>query len=293
MTKLDDLLAKQRHLEESKDSTPVVELTLVEQVQDNLAGISILRAETETLRVSTEQEVRRLVYDVYRPKIQQLEGVRDQATHEVQEKYEQARDRKQKEIEGLQVVINQVKRILDFLMVDTGKDLAIDDDDVKPYRDRAKDSLGYLFDDDYLKIKLFIVENEKPKNKFSLIAMGRCLFGENLLDLRRGYGVPVHTSFGYNIEVVFRDMPSVAELQLWLEDSRRQPFIPGLIGDYEKVKAEYLDVIAKYTSQDFKELMTDLCACGYFYTIFESIHRPNEAVNCPRCGQAMERVGGV
>ena len=151
MTKLDDLLEKQRRLEESKDSTPVVELTLVEQVQDNSHKIETLRAETETLRVSTEDEVRRLVYDVYRPKIQQLEGVRDQATHEVQEKYEQARDRKQKEIEGLQVVINQVKRILDFLMVDTGKDLAIDDNDVKPYRDRSKENLGYIFDDDYLK----------------------------------------------------------------------------------------------------------------------------------------------
>jgi len=293
MTKLDDLLAKQRQLEESKDSTPVVELTLIEQVQDNSHKIETLRAETEAMRVSTEQEVRRLVYDVYRPKIQQLEGVRDQATHEVQDKYEQVRDRKQKEIEGLQVVINQVKRILDFLMVDTGKDLAIDDDDVKPYRDRAKESLGYLFDDDYLKIKLFIVENDKPKNKFSLIAMGRCLFGEDLLQLSRGYGVPVHTSFGYNIEVVFRDAPSVEELKTWQELPRAGTLFFELKGDYEKVKAEYLDVIAKYTSQDFKELMTDLCGCGYFYTIFESIHRPNETVKCPRCGQAMERVGGV
>jgi len=300
MTKLDDLLEKQRRLEEATDSaevdqepTPTIEPTLVEQVQDNSHKIETLRAETEALRVSTEDEVRRLVYDVYRPKIRQLEDERGQATQEIQEKYEQVRDLKQKEIDGLYVVVNQVKCILDFLRVDTGKDLAIDDDDVKPYRDRAKENLGYLFDDAYLKIKLYIVENDKPKNKFSLIAMGRCLFGEHLLKLRREYSTGVHTWHGYNIEMGIRDMPSVAELQPWLTDSRRQQLIISLTGDYEKVKAEYLDVIGKYTPEDFKELMTDHCGCGYFYTIFDNIRRSDKLAPCPRCGQGMEKVGGV
>jgi len=234
-----------------------------------------------------------LEYDVYKPKIRLLEEGRDQATGEVQERFEQDRDQKDKEIEGLQVVINQVKRILDFLMVDTSKDLAIDDDDVNPYKDRAKENLGYLFDDDYLKIKLYIIENDKPKNKFSLIAIGRCLFGETLLDLHRGYGVPVNTGFGCNIERGIRDMPSVEELKTWQESPSAGNTFFGLKGDYEKVKAEYLDVIAKYTPQDFKELMTDLCGCGYFYTIFNNIARLNETVTCPRCGKGMENVGGV
>lgn len=293
MTKLDDLLEKQRRLEEATDSAEVIEPTLVEEVQDNSHKIETLRAETEALRVGAEQEVHRLVYDFYRPKIRQLEDVRDQATQEVHEKYEQARDQKQKEIEGLQVVINHVERILDFLRVGDAKDLTIDDDDVEPYRDRAKENLGYLFDDDYLKIKLFIVENDKPKNKFSLIAMGRCLFGEHLLKLRREYDACVKAGHAYNIEVVIRDAPSVAELQPWLGDSRRQQLIISLTGDYERVKAEYLDVIGKYTPEEFKELMTDHCGCGYFYTIFESIYRPNKTVTCPRCGQAMEKVDGV
>ncbi|MBA7703306.1 hypothetical protein ES703_112088 [subsurface metagenome] len=293
MTRLEDLLEKQRRLEESKVPTPAVELTLVEQVQANSHKIETLRAETQAIRISTEEEERRLAYDVYRPKIRQLEDERSQATQEVREKYEQARDQKQKEIEGLEVVINQVSRIIDFLRLETAKDLAIDDDDVKPYRDRAKENLGYLFDDDYLKIKLFIVGNGKPKNKFSLIAMGRCLFGEHLLKLRYEYGADVHTGHGYNIVVVIRDMPSVAELQPWLEDSRRQQLIIGLTGGYEKVKAEYLDVIGKYTPEDFKELMTDHCGCGYFYTIFDNIRRSDEPALCPRCGKAMEEVGGV
>jgi len=293
MSKLDELLEKQRLLEESGDPNPVVGVpTLVEQVQVNSRKIKTLEARDHALRDSTQQEVRRLTYDVYRPKIKQLEDERDRATRQVQSEYDLALDEGKREIEGLQVVINQVRRIFDFLRVEV-KDLAIDDDDVKPYRDRAKESLGYLFDDDYLKIKLYIVENEKPKNKFSLIAMGRCLFGEHLLKLRREYSTGVHTWHGYNIEVSIRDMPSVAELQPWLADSRRQQLIIDLTGGYEKVKAEYLDVIEQHTPEEFKELMTDRCVCGYFYTIFDNIRREDKPALCPRCGKAMEKIGGV
>jgi len=289
VTRLDELLEKQRLLEESGNSNPVVGVpTLVEQVQVNSHKIETLEAETKAMRGITEAEIRRLHYDVYQPKIRQLEDARDQATQQVQEEYNQASAQKEMEIEGLQVVINQVRRIFDFLRVEV-KDLAIDDDDVKSYRDRAKENLGYLFDDDYLKIKLFIVENEKPKNKFSLIAMGRCLFGEHLLKLRSGYVTCVHTGHGYNIEVGIKDMPSVAELQPWLGDSRRQQLITGFTSDYEKVKAEYLDVIEQHTPEEFKELMTDRCVCGYFYTIFDSRSRFNETATCPRCSKAMEK----
>jgi len=297
MGRLEEMIEKQRRLEESlkadgasQQPTSVIEKGLVEQVQDNLAMVKELRAEIEQSLASVQQENYHLQYDVYQPKIRALEDERDQLMQGNTDAHEKERDQKQKEIDGQYEVVNQVKRILNFLLVDTGRDLAIDDDDVKPYRDRQKENLGYLFDDDYLKIKLFIVENDKPKNKFSLIAMGRCLFGDDLLKLRREYAAAVNTGHGYNIQVVIRDAPSVEELKTWQELPQAGKVFFELKGDYEKVKEEYLDVSAKYTPQDFKELMTDLCSCGNFFTILDSVAFRDGVIACGRCGKNMEKV---
>jgi len=282
MSRLEGPPEKQRYLE----AAPI----LVGQAQDNLAEITILRAEQEVLRTGTQREVYRLEYDVYQPKIRLLEEERNQATQAVREAAQQAQDKKQQAVEDLQVVILQVGRILDFLRVKAPASLAIDDDEAQPFRGRTKKNLGYLFDDHYLKIKLFIVENNKPKNKYSLVAMGRCLFGQHLLKLPRGYVEGLQGGGHFSLEAVIVDKPSIAELQPWREEPGRQKVIINLTGGYETVKAEYQDVVGKYTAEDFKELMTDRCGCGYFYTIFEDFSRRDEAVTCPLCRSVMERV---
>ena len=287
--RLEELLEKQRKLEQNPEPATVIEKTLVEQVHDNLTAVKELEAKIKQSLDSVQQENHRLQYDAYAPKIRALEDERDRIMQGNMSDYEEARDQKQKEIDGLYVVVHQVKRILEFLLVDTGRALAIDDDDVKPYRDRAKENLGYIFDDDYLKIKLFIVENDKPKNKFSLIAMGRCLFNEHLLELRREYGAAVHTGHGYNIEVVIRDAPSVEELKTWQELPHAGKVFSELKGDYDTVKAAYLDTIEQYQVDDFLELITDLCTCGNFLTTFDGMVRRNEVQTCGRCGEKMEK----
>ncbi len=293
MTKLDDLLEKQRLLEENPVPTPAVDLTLVEQVQESLFRSKELESEISVDQASVQSENHRLQYDVYREKIRALEDERDRLMQVFTDVFEKERDKKQKEIDDLYVVVNQVKRIIDFLQVDKTRDLAINDDGVKARRDGAKVNLGYIFDDDFLKIKLFIAENDKPKNKYTLLAIGRCLFADHLLKLRREYGSPIHTGFGLNLEVVLREAPSVEELITWQARSVAGKVFSELKGDYEKIKAEYLDVIENYTPHDFKELITDLCGCGYFYTIFTSLHRPNGVASCPRCQQNMERQDEV
>ncbi len=293
MSKLDDLLEKQRQLADAAPATPAVESTLVKQVQDNLAMVKELEAGITQSRDSVQEANNHLQYDLYQPKIKALEDERDQLMHGNMDAHEKERDQKQKEIDSLHVVVKQVKRIMDFLRVETDKDLAINDDDVTASMGRTKVNLGYIFDEDFLKIKLFIAENGKPKNKFTLIAVGRCLFRSHLLKLERGYGTGINTGFGLNLEVAIKDAPSVEELMTWQALPRAGEVFFALKGDYETIKAEYLDVIENHELHDFKELMTDLCKCGYFYTIFDSVRRPDEITLCPGCHGNMERMVSV
>lgn len=293
MSKLDDLLEKQRLLEEHPPTLQPANLTLVDQVQDNLAMVEQLEAGITQSRDSVQEANNHLQYDLYQPKIKALEDERDQLMQGNMDAHEKERDQKQKEIDSLHVVVKQVKRIMDFLRVETDKDLAINDDAVTASLGGTKVHLGYIFDEDFLKIKLFIAENGKPKNKFTLIAVGRCLFRDHLLKLERGYVAGIHTGFGINLEVAIKDAPSIEELMTWQALPRAGEVFFALKGDYETIKAEYLDVIKNHELHDFKELMTDLCKCGYFYTIFDRVHRPDGVASCPGCHGNMERMVSV
>ncbi len=289
MGRLADLIEKQRALEATTAALPADELTLAQQVLDNSRKLEDVAAAETALRDIANREVRRLAYDVYRPKIQLLEDERDDCIEQVKRELDEARDEKQKEKEALQVVVDQASRIIEFLRVDDTRNLAVVDDDVQVYRDREKENLGYLFDDAWLGIKLYIVGNAKPKNRVSLVAIGQCLFGDRLLKLSSGGGADLNYHHHASLLTPIRDAPSIADHLAWLDDSRRQKLIVELTGDYEKVKAEYLDVLAAYERHDFEELMTDQCECGYFYTILDNISRRDEPITCPRCQHLMAK----
>lgn len=259
---------------------------LATQVIENLAKVKSLDGEIETIRQATNQERSRIHYDIYREKIRELEHERDQMIEAVEVDSQGQINDRQAIIENLQTVIRYVNRILDFLRLDTTTDLSIADDDIKPYdryNHRLKESLGYFFNDDYLKVKLFIIENDKPKNKYSLGALGKCLFYEDLLKLPRSYGLPCYTNGFYDLATVIKDFPSVAEAKNWLGKNKTR--LNSLLGNYDQVKKEYQDAIQNYKVDDFQELLIAHCQCGYYYTEFERHHlyfRDN-TVECPRC----------
>lgn len=264
---------------------------LANQANENLGKITLIHKERDSVRDAYEKEIYRIRYDVFRPKIDKIERERDKIIEEAHAKYEQKEAELKQDVETLAVVVTQVTRILDFLRLDAGQDLTINDDEVQPYRsykDTVKENLGYIFDDDYLKIKLFIIENDKPKNKYALIALGHCLFHDGLLKLPHTYGVRARTPFRCYPELVIKDFPSVPELNNWLK-LHRDNVLAEVTGGYEQVKAEYLDIIKNYKVDDFQDLLVARCNCDYFYTKLEHIGF-REPVTCPRCNSTMTQL---
>ncbi|KKM68817.1 hypothetical protein LCGC14_1457150, partial [marine sediment metagenome] len=127
MGRLADLIEKQRALEATTAALPADELTLAQQVLDNSRKLEDVAAAETALRDIANREVRRLAYDVYRPKIQLLEDERDDCIEQVKRELDEARDEKQKEKEALQVVVDQASRIIEFLRVDDTRNLAVVD----------------------------------------------------------------------------------------------------------------------------------------------------------------------
>ena len=290
MSRLEELLEKQHNLEHRPQPIAVKDKTLLEQVIENQDKADLIQNEIDRCRKNTDAEDHRLQYEVYEPQIRALQDERDHIQQANRTDFEEKRALKQKEIEELYLVVKQVKRILSYLHLERPADMAIDDDDITTYRDKQKVNLDYIFEDEYLKIKLFIVGNDKPKNKYSLIALGRTLFTEDQLKLTYGYGLSINTKNRCQLQEVLREGPSVEELLTWLGKPSQSQLLTGLQGDYHTVKAEYLDAIEQYQVDDFMELITDLCTCGNFLTTFDSMAYRNEVQKCGRCGKEMEKL---
>lgn len=260
---------------------------LAKQAIENLAKIKVLHKEIEDIRDATDKQTRTLRYEVYQEKIRNLEEERDREIKVIEAASQEQVGNRKATIESLQTVRNQVSQILEFLRLDTTRDLSIDDDDIHPHTGYAphpqfKENLGYCVDDDYLKIKLFIVENGKPKNRLSVIALGKCLFPEGLLKLTHSYGLPVYTSHNYNLQVVLKDFPSVEQAKDWLNKHKSSYIITYLVG-YEAVKLAYQEALKNYKVSDFQELVIARCQCGFYYTEFERTKISFHNLACPRC----------
>ena len=162
---------------------------------------------------------------------------------------------------------SKVNRIIAYLKLEE-KDLEIDTDKIKHHdgnNDKYLEWLGYLYNDEYLKIRLLIAENDKPKNKYSLLAYGKCLFPDEYYDggfLKLPWGylnisdgdiwTAARTLCGCNIHIGLVDLDTIEKCKTWLQKNRGK-LLKSFLDNYQVVKAEYIDAITNYRLEDFKE----------------------------------------
>lgn len=190
------------------------------------------------------------------------------------------------------VPIKRLRRVLEFFRLKKF-DLAVSPEALKPRRSHQspyKEDLGLVVDEEFLKIRLLILENEKPVNKYSLMAYGRCLFHDEQLRLARDYTSTCfyESGLGLQVERRLKDAPRVAELKAYAEKKRDE--IAALKGDYDAVAAEYREVMASYTLEDFAPMIEWRCECGHFWTVFDHVsYSPGKPPACLRCEGEMRR----
>jgi hypothetical protein len=247
--------------------------------------------DVQAIRSETETESRRLQYDVYRPKVQALEEECRTAIANVQAAGKVTEDEINKQAHELMEPVKKVERILEFFRLDTRVPIDITDEGVKisdRYKERYRENLGLVFDDPFLKVRLFVLENDKPKNKYILVLIGRCLFDtglgdRSLLKLPRDYGLSISEPWGSAPQHILKEAATVKELHTWWTAHGFSKV--SWVADYVAVRAEYEHILKTYRVTDFNDFLTWMCPeCGYFHTVFESYYqREGEVMTCHRC----------
>ena len=258
---------------------------------ENITKVNTLNKEIDGIREDVSNETRRLQYDVYQPKIRAIE---DECRHVIDDAKNIAQGKeefKRKQVEELTEPVRKVERILEFFRLDTRKPIDIADEDVKQndrYKERYRENWGLVFDDPFLKVRAFIMENDKPKNKYIIVLIGRCLFDSGLgdrplLKLPRDYGLSISEPWGSAPQEILKEAATVKELHTWWTSNGMRKV--SWIQDYVAVRAEYEHILKTYRVTDFDDFLTWMCPeCGYFQTVFESYRlMKDEVMTCHRC----------
>src|ERR1035437_3922507 len=91
--------------------------------------------------------------------------------------------------------------------------------EVKSYKHSREKELILIdkIKNEYLNLEVDIVENDKPKNKFSLCFVGKSIFyDEKLIKYPKTYGSNLHV-WSTTMEGNLKDAQSIDELKLWYE----------------------------------------------------------------------------
>lgn len=98
--------------------------------------------------------------------------------------------------------------------------------------------------DEYAVIKVFIVENDKPKNKFSLVVVGSSIFPGDLFTQKRdfySYGLSCRTDHN-TIQLLIKDKPTKDELLQYLE-RRKESILGDYLVEHGQLEKDYEEAI--------------------------------------------------
>jgi len=216
---------------------------------------TFLIAEKESIEdAATRQEL-----DGERRAAKEIEVIREREReegHRIREKANVLTASLEQGIKKLEPGIQDIDQKIEYLKHQEkieGEKIQFDDESVKAYRDKKLVKLGILYEDEFTIIKLFAVENDRPKNRWTLIAVGNTLL-RDLLDLTHDYGLPVHIDTYKAIQKALTHLPTLEEIQVYAE-KRWKTLMHAEGIRYKGVKERYLHTINNYTLEDFKPIL--------------------------------------
>lgn len=237
-------------------------MSLIAEYHRSQKQIDDIYNHIEVVNVLSTKETHRLKYDIYRPQMDALRDAEFKAIQAVEKDRDEKVAKMKEDIKARQVVVDQVKRILTLFNV-SSEDHAHSNalyryerhDEKGNYLSDARrvtiDPVGCLIDNAYLNIKVYLVENGKPKNKYCLYAVGHSIFaGEHCLGLDKfcyGYIRGVH-EVGSNVRSVLKEGPVAEDLLKWYEKNKAT-LMADYIADHRKVEQDYVEAM---------ELMKDI-----------------------------------
>jgi len=246
--------------EDSIPLDPTYSAAMITQYRNNREEIASQRESQEKLEEEQREKISQ-IKERYRNTIRELERQQDVEIEKIDNIIDSAKEETDSTIEKLSVPMNQTDRVMYYLRR-AEKTLDVKyADSVKNRRDGHLE-LVEKYSDDTISLQMYIVENGRPTNKYSLVIVGECLLGggdEKILKLPYEYlgwrdGFDCSDN---NIQVAPKHFKTIEDAKKYATNNNIQKILKKFFAQYNVVKAEYVEANSKYTLHDFEELFRE------------------------------------
>ena len=248
-------------------------IDLANQYRENKAKIAAVWDELKKFKDAKDAEISAL-NRAYREKKWVLEDEERKAENKLKQDKEEREDVARFQVDALEGVVVLVDRILYFLKLKP--DITWKEEVLKAYEEKELVRLGALYQDEFLDMRLYVVENARPKNRYTLVVKGRCAFGaplgwepSSILELPRGYVRMQDYGAGDNVESILAHLPSIDDAEKYVAKHSKE-LMRNFLEKYQAVKQEYLEAIKNYKLEDFagiEPLRVDMS----YQTVFDEL----------------------
>uniref|UniRef100_A0A6M3LZ98 Uncharacterized protein n=1 Tax=viral metagenome TaxID=1070528 RepID=A0A6M3LZ98_9ZZZZ len=212
-----------------------------------------LLAEKDSIR----EAVNRQSFEAEQHRDKEINAVRDRCYEEVNRIRDKAKALMEPIDQGIRELepeIQDIDRKIEFLKqreeIKGRTVYQIDHELIAPHHDKELVDLGTFYEDEFTIMKLFAIENDRPKNCWTLMAIGDTLL-RDLVKMPHEYGLPFHTAY-WLIQKALRHLPTIEEIKAYAEN-RRENLMD--LTAYEEVKTAYVNTINNYSLEDFKPIL--------------------------------------
>jgi hypothetical protein len=215
-------------------------MNLLDSYRDAVKRSNKLSAEESSINITKEREKADLEY-LYRDKIYAIEKERDQAISTIEDTAnEKLQNLKQEKLQ-YSSTISQVKTLLKLMGIIKNPDIQNTSPEVYYYSDRdangnycnpkiavSIEPIKTLLENMYSTIKLYVVPNGKPKNKYSLVIRGYNIFGSDLIPNFGGYINRINGP-SCNLKYTVKDADNEHDLIMYANDPKNMTKIMNLL----------------------------------------------------------------
>lgn len=197
--------------------------------------------EDEKESIKATEIKKRTIHNECSEKVRELEAARNKAVDKINEDLNLKKEKYKTEREAPTVITSQVKTLLKLMGIikDPGIQLGspevyfYSNKDTKgnyitPSRKVFIDPIKTLLDNMFAVIKLYVVPNGKPTNKYSLVIRGYHIFGDLIRDNFRGNVNRINETH-CNIKDVVKETPTENELLDYANNPKNLPKIMALL----------------------------------------------------------------
>ena len=242
-------------------------MSKITEYKNSLKQIKEFNEKIVILDSAQQKETYRLKYDVYQPKIRAIEKERDDMLETVKAKNEAEVQELNNFITSQRVIVKEVEQIyalIDLYMGNLENPYkpgvylyTYSDIDEQGYYISNKRKIYYqaiesLGVDAYKSTALYVVDNGKPTNKYSLVLAYSTIFNNDILHKQWVYINKVNKENCTNI-IILKEGPDKDKLISWYRKNDLPTEVKNLFDIHKKLETKYEEAVELYAIKEWKK----------------------------------------